>query len=121
MIHTGLAPKAVMQIQKFGLPNSSNIGKFRLMLWFQDSEKCKLLNVQDQSYIVSISSSKRKLVSKTELTKKTVRILKYRLHLHKKELYSFVFKRYHIAKNCNHLMHRNEDFEQFLNIKQKLK
>lgn len=100
-----------MQIQKSGLPNSSNIGKFGLMPWFQDSEKCKLCNVQDQSYFVSISSSKRKLVTKTALTGKTVMVLKYTHHLHREELYFFVFKRYHIAKNCSHPMHRNEDFE----------
>lgn len=88
------------------------------MPWFQDSKKCKLINVQDQSYFLSISSSKRKLATKTVLTRKTVMVLKYRHHLHRKKLYFFVFKRYHIAKNCSLLMHRNEDFERFLNIKQ---
>lgn len=72
-IYTCLGPKAVMQIQKSDLPNSSNIGKFGLMPWFQDSEK--LFDVQDQSYFVSISSSKRKLVTKTVLTGKTVMVL----------------------------------------------
>lgn len=70
----GLASKAVMQIQKSGLPSSSNIGKFGLVTWFQDSEKVKLLNVQDQGYFVPLSSSKRKLVTKTVLTRKTVNI-----------------------------------------------
>lgn len=74
MIHMGLDPKAVMQIQKSGLPSSSTVGKFGLMTWFQDREKGKLLNVQDQSYFVSTSSSKRKLVTKTVLTRKTVNI-----------------------------------------------
>lgn len=59
----GLAPKAVIQIQKSGLLNSSNIGKFGLMTWFQDSEKGKLLHVQDQSYFVSISSSSKKITN----------------------------------------------------------